>query len=185
MLSCGSGSWCIDLTVNDSSLQHQKCHKIKSYEDVDAVTCPVCMKYSLCITLQHVYVWYQLPHKYPAWWKCLLTGPQITLIVHVASPYTVTGIATSSLSILTSRHTDILTVCLCLCLCHSDTLFLCLSLSSCLHSLIGATKGKYACELQEVYRIHSQLRAGQNHRGWCCTHTYSVIVKQSIIFVSL
>ncbi len=65
------------------------------------------------------------------------------------------------------------------------SLFLCLSLSSSIHSLIGATKGKYACELQEAHKIHLQLTADENHRGWHRTYAFTVILVQSIIFVSL
>lgn len=69
------------------------------------------------------------------------------------------------------------------CVVRGGSLFLCLSLSSARHCLIGATKGKHACELQEARGIHIQLSADQNNRGWHCTH--AVTLAQSIIFASL
>lgn len=116
------------------------------------------------------------------------TDSQITLIACVVpTRRAVTRGDTFVLRIhfeIQTRQTLPLACCLRLCLCHSRrSLFLCLSLSSALHCLIGATKGKHACELQEARRIHIQLSADQNNRGWHCTH--AVILTQSIIFASL
>lgn len=72
-----------------------------------------------------------------AWWSCLLTAIQQTLIAHAVSKHALTETAPQSDNFAVS-----LSVCLSVCM----TVCLPACLPSCPHSLLGSVKEKYSCE---------------------------------------